>query len=124
MSKMVVKAANTTVTIGGAEIGVKNLSFGVTHEEIQAYDTKSEDLLAGETSYPVSFTYTKDPDVAKLAENSTLTFSCAISDGTNTTTYAGNIKIMDQQITIDEGGEPTISATGKFTAAFTETIAP
>lgn len=123
MAKTVVNAAKATITVATVEIGITDLTFGAEYEEIEAFDTKSEDYLGGKTSYPISFTYAKDVEVANLALNTSLAVSIAIKDDQSTpktATWTGNIKLFSESNNLSEGSVLTVTVNGKFTAAYTE----
>lgn len=125
MAKTTIDAAKATITIDGTEVGITDLSFGTELEEIEAFDTKSEDYLGGKTTRPVSFTYSKDVTVANLALETSLAVTFKYEDEAgNDTTWAGNIKLFTESMNGGYGGVLDVSVTGKFTAAYTETQTP
>lgn len=123
MSKTIVKAATATITIGGAEIGITNLTFGKQFEEIEAFDTKSEDILGGKVTRPVNFTYSKDVQVANLGLNTSLAATFKFEDvAGNDTTWAGNIILLSESNNASApSGVLEVSVDGRFTADYSET---
>lgn len=121
--KTIVKKDLATISIGGTEIGITNLTFGKSFEEIEAFDTKSEDILGGKITRPVSFTYSKDVTVANLALNTTLAVVFTFEDDAgNDVEWTGNIKLLEETINASAPSSPLeVSVSGRFTADYTET---
>ena len=123
MSKTTIDAPKTTITIAAVEVGCTDLTFGTEIEEIEAFDTKSEDYLGGKTTRPVSFTYSKDVTVAAIALETTLAVTFVFTDeAANTETIGGNITLFSETFNAGYGGILNISVVGKFQAAYTDVL--
>ena len=105
------------------EIGVTDLTFGEEIEELEAFDTKSEDYLGGKTTRPVSFTYSKDVTVARLALETRLAASFKYEDEAgNDETIFGAIMLFSETFNGGYGGILNISVVGKFENAYIDTL--
>lgn len=118
--------ARATLTYNAGEIGIFDLTVNSVYGEIDVTDTLStvgeSEFLGSRQTHTISFSSWKLAGSADIVLNQTSSNSAifTVSDGSNTTTYTGDLVLLSKDVTGNIDGAVQLSYSGKISGALTE----
>ncbi len=118
--------ARANLSYNAGNIGVFDLTINSVYGEIDVTDTLTtqgeSEFLGSRQTHTISFSTFKLAGAADIVLNQTSSNQAIFTadDGSNTTTYTGNLVLLSKDITGNIDGAVQLSYSGKISGALTE----